>query len=125
MVEIMKMQYCFVLDIQLICGLVFDYGVWYLDMFKCLENCYILIMNVGFEYEKMEINFGFFYFSVDQREKFVESECCFIDVKFKKIVELKKEVCGIDGKKNFVIINQKGIDFLLLDVLVKNGIFVF
>ncbi len=45
-----------------------------------------------------------------------------MDAKLKKIVELKKEVCGSDPKKNFVIINQKGIDPLSLDVLAKNGI---
>jgi len=36
---------------------------------------------------------------------------------------LKNEVCGTDPKKNFVVLNQKGIDPLSLDVLVKNGIF--
>jgi T-complex protein 1 subunit zeta len=46
-----------------------------------------------------------------------------VDEKLRKIVELKKEVCGNDPKKGFVIINQKGIDPLSLDVLVKNGIF--
>lgn len=93
-------------------------------MFKCVENVYIFIFNVSLEYEKIEINLSFFYFSVEQWDKLVESECCFVDVKFKKIVDFKKQVCGSDGKKNFVIINQKGIDFLFFDVFVKNGIFV-
>jgi T-complex protein 1 subunit zeta len=61
----------------------------------------------------------------------VESERRFIDAKLKKIVELKHLVCdqplAESGKskskpKNFVVINQKGIDPLSLDVLVKNGI---
>ena len=61
----------------------------------------------------------------------MESERRFIDAKLKKIVELKNLVCdqALDdtGKtktkpKNFVVINQKGIDPLSLDVLVKNGI---
>ena len=61
----------------------------------------------------------------------MESERRFIDAKLKKIVELKNLVCDqtLDesGKakskpKNFVVINQKGIDPLSLDVLVKNGI---
>jgi len=39
----------------------------------------------------------------------------------KKIVELKRKVC--DGtNKNFVVINQKGIDPLSLDILAKDGI---
>jgi T-complex protein 1 subunit zeta len=36
-------------------------------------------------------------------------------------VEFKKTVCG-DSKKGFVIINQKGIDPMSLDMLAKNGI---
>ena len=74
-----------------------------------------------------EVNSGFFYNSAEQREKLVESERRFIDAKLRKIVELKKHVCDqdvSDGKdaKSFVIINQKGIDPLSLDVLAKNGI---
>ncbi len=73
------------------------------------------------------MNAGFFYSSAEQREKLVESERRFIDAKLKKIVELKNLVCdqAVDSKekkKNFVVINQKGIDPLSLDVLVKNGI---
>lgn len=92
-------------------------------MAKRVENAHILTLNVSLEYEKSEINSGFYYSSADQREKLVESERRFVDEKLRKIVELKKEVCGDDPKKGFVIINQKGIDPLSLDVLVKNGIF--
>jgi T-complex protein 1 subunit zeta len=68
-----------------------------------------------------EVNSGFFYSSAEQRQKLVESERRFLDVKLKKIVDFKNEVCEGTGK-NFVIINQKGIDPLSLDVLAKNGI---
>lgn len=45
----------------------------------------------------------------------------------RKVVELKNLVCdqAVDGKekkKNFVVLNQKGIDPLSLDILAKNGI---
>lgn len=122
MVEIMKMQHRLAADTQLIKGLALDHGARHPDMPKRLENCYILTMNISLEYEKSEINSSFFYSSAEQRDKLVESERRFVDSKLKKIVELKKEVCGTDGKKNFVIINQKGIDPLSLDVLAKNGI---
>ena len=89
---------------------------------KRVENAFILSLNVSLEYEKSEINSGFYYSSAEQRDKLVESERRFVDEKLRKIVELKKEVCGNDPKKGFVIINQKGIDPLSLDVLVKNGI---
>ncbi|KAI1346360.1 T-complex protein 1 [Xylaria sp. FL0043] len=121
MVEIMKMQHRTASDTQLIRGLVLDHGARHPDMPKRLENAYILTLNVSLEYEKSEINSGFFYSSAEQRDKLVESERRFVDAKLKKIVELKKEVCS-SGDKSFVVINQKGIDPLSLDVLAKNGI---
>jgi T-complex protein 1 subunit zeta len=123
MVEIMTMQHRTAADTQLIRGLALDHGARHPDMAKRVENAYILTLNVSLEYEKSEINSGFYYSSAEQREKLVESERRFVDDKLRKIVELKKEVCGDDPKKGFVIINQKGIDPLSLDVLVKNGIF--
>ncbi|KAG8630326.1 hypothetical protein KVT40_001945 [Elsinoe batatas] len=123
MVEIMTMQHRTAADTQLIRGLALDHGARHPDMPKRVENAFILTLNVSLEYEKSEINSGFYYSSADQREKLVESERRFVDEKLRKIVELKKEVCGTDGKKGFVIVNQKGIDPLSLDVLAKNGIF--
>jgi T-complex protein 1 subunit zeta len=74
-----------------------------------------------------EVNSSFFYSSTEQREKLVESERKFIDAKLKKIIDFKNLACdrdveGNEKPKNFVIINQKGIDPMSLDVLVKNGI---
>ncbi|MCJ1461896.1 T-complex protein 1 subunit zeta [Pseudocyphellaria aurata] len=123
MVEIMKMQHRTASDTSLIKGLVLDHGARHPDMPKRLENAYILTLNVSLEYEKSEVNSGFYYSSAEQRDKLVESERRFVDDKLRKIVELKKEVCGNDHKKGFVIVNQKGIDPLSLDVLVKNGIY--
>lgn len=122
MVEIMKMQHRTASDTQLIRGLALDHGARHPDMPKRLENAYILTLNVSLEYEKSEINSGFYYSSAEQRDKLVASERRFVDEKLKKIVALKNEVCGSDPKKSFVVINQKGIDPLSLDVLVKSGI---
>ena len=74
-----------------------------------------------------EVNSGFFYSSAEEREKLVESERRFTDAKVKKIVDFKNLVCdqAVDGKekkKTFVVINQKGIDPLSLDIFAKNGI---
>ena len=123
MIEIMKMQHRTASDTSLIRGLALDHGARHPDMPKRVENAFILTLNVSLEYEKSEVNSGFYYSSAEQREKLVESERRFVDEKLRKIVELKKEVCGNDPKKGFVIINQKGIDPLSLDVLVKNGIY--
>ncbi|SPO04303.1 chaperonin complex component, TCP-1 zeta subunit (CCT6) [Cephalotrichum gorgonifer] len=122
MIEIMKMQHRSASDTQLIRGLALDHGARHPDMPKRLENAYILTLNLSLEYEKTEINSSFFYSSAEQRDKLVESERRFVDDKLMKIVDLKKQVCGNDPKKSFVIINQKGIDPLSLDVLAKNGI---
>lgn len=84
------------------------------------SDVYIIKIYI-FYYCYSEINSGFFYSSAEQREKLVESERKFTDEKVRKVVEFKKQVCG-DTKKGFVIINQKGIDPLSLDILCKNGI---
>jgi T-complex protein 1 subunit zeta len=123
MIEIMTMQHRSAVDTQLIRGLALDHGARHPDMPKRVENAYILTLNVSLEYEKSEINSSFFYSSADQRDKLAESERRFVDAKLRKIVDLKKDVCGNDPKKSFVVINQKGIDPLSLDVLAKNGIF--
>ncbi|KAJ3171673.1 T-complex protein 1 subunit zeta [Geranomyces variabilis] len=121
MVEIMKMQHKNDTDTKLVRGLVMDHGARHPDMPKRVEDAFVLTLNVSLEYEKSEINSGFFYSSAEQREKLVESERRFVDQKLAKIVEFKKMVCE-GSKKGFVIINQKGIDPLSLDVLAKNGI---
>ncbi|KAL6308209.1 chaperonin-containing T-complex zeta subunit Cct6 [Sparassis latifolia] len=127
MVEIMKMQHRTASETQLVRGLVLDHGARHPDMPKRVENAFILTLNVSLEYEKTEVNSGFYYSSAEQREKLVESERRFTDMKCRKIVELKNLVCdkAVDAKekpKNFVIINQKGIDPMSLDILAKNGI---
>lgn len=121
MVEIMKMQHQSDQDTRLIRGLVMDHGTRHPDMPKRLTNCHILILNVSLEYEKTEVNSGFFYSSAEQRDRLVESERQFIDSRVKKIIELKKSVCDGNGT-SFVIVSQKGIDPLALDMLAKQGI---
>jgi T-complex protein 1 subunit zeta len=86
-----------------------------------MENCYILCLNVSLEYEKTEVHSGFFWSNAEQREKLIESERKFTDEKVMKIIELKRQLC--DGtNKNFVIVNQKGIDPPSLELLARDGI---
>ncbi|CCE88863.1 Piso0_001652 [Millerozyma farinosa CBS 7064] len=122
MIEIMTMQHGNAKDTELIKGLVLDHGARHPDMPRVVKNAYVLILNVSLEYEKTEVNSGFFYSSAEQREKLVASERRFVDEKLKKIIDLKNEVCGLESDKGFVIINQKGIDPMSLDVLAKHGI---
>ncbi|KAJ3123586.1 T-complex protein 1 subunit zeta [Physocladia obscura] len=123
MVEIMKMMHKNETDTRLVKGLVMDHGARHPDMPKRVEDAFILTLNVSLEYEKSEINSGFFYSSAEQREKLVESERRFVDARLAKIVDFKNKVCdGKNKNKGFVIINQKGIDPLSLDVLAKHNI---
>ena len=68
------------------------------------------------------MNSGFFYKTAEDREKLLASEREFIEQRVKKIIALKKEVCPAGSDKSFVVINQKGIDPLSLDMLAKEGI---
>lgn len=121
MVELMEMQHKTATDTQLIKGLVLDHGARHPDMPKRLKNAYILTCNVSMEYEKSEVNSGFFYKSAEEREKLVSAEREFIEQRVKKVIALKKKVCDGTGK-SFVVINQKGIDPMSLDMLAKEGI---
>merc|ERR1712176_1623277 len=111
-----------VTDTRLIRGLVLDHGARHPDMPKRLENCYILTLNVSLEYEKSEVNAGFFYSTAEQRDALVNSERKFTDEKVKKIIELKRKVCTEENKKSFVVINQKGIDPPSLEMLARENI---
>ncbi|KAF5280186.1 hypothetical protein FQA39_LY18103 [Lamprigera yunnana] len=121
MVELMEMQHKTGTDTQLVKGLVLDHGSRHPDMPKRLTNAYILTCNASMEYEKSEVNSGFFYKTAEEREKLVTAERAFIEERVKKVVALKKKLCdGTD--KSFVVINQKGIDPMSLDMLAKEGI---
>merc|ERR1719419_2095859 len=122
MVELMEMQHRAESDSKLVRGLVLDHGGRHPDMPKRLENCFILTCNVSLEYEKTEVNSGFFYKSAEDREKLVAAERKFIEDRVQKIIELKKKVRTPENKKTFVVINQKGVDPLSLDALAKEGI---
>merc|ERR1719337_458804 len=93
MVEIMEMQHRSALDTQLIRGLVMDHGARHPDMPKRSENCHILTANVSLEYEKTEVNSGFFYKTAEEREKLVKAERAFIDKRVERIIEFKNKVC--------------------------------
>lgn len=125
MVEILAMKHKLVTETRLVRGMVLDHGSRHPDMPEKLENCYILTCNVSFEYEKTEVNSGFFYNSAEQRDKLVESERAFTDDKVRKVIELKRKVCDENPSnppKTFVVINQKGIDGPSLEAFAREGI---
>merc|ERR1711973_935992 len=122
MVELMEMQHRSETESTLVRGLVLDHGGRHPDMPKRLENCFILTCNVSLEYEKTEVNSGFFYKSAEDREKLVVAERKFIEDRVQKIIELKRKICTKENGKTFVVINQKGIDPMSLDALAKEGI---
>lgn len=121
MVEIMEMQHKTDMDTQLVRGLVMDHGARHPDMKKLVKNAHILACNVSLEYEKTEVNAGFFYKSAAEREKLVSAERQFIENRVHKIIELKRKVCDTPDK-GFVVVNQQGIDPMSLDLLAREGI---
>eukprot|EP00914_Ancora_sagittata_P028607 GHVO01056496.1.p1 GENE.GHVO01056496.1~~GHVO01056496.1.p1 ORF type:complete len:548 (-),score=91.75 GHVO01056496.1:272-1765(-) len=122
MVEVLHMKHRCAEDTRLVKGMVMDHGCRHPDMPKKLKNCFILTCNVSLEYEKSEVNSTFTYSNVSQRENLVVAERKFTDDKVRKIIDLKRAVCGADSGKSFVILNQKGIDPPALDMLAKENI---
>ncbi|KAF5832350.1 chaperonin complex component [Dunaliella salina] len=60
--------------------------------------------------------------NAEQRERLVAAEREVTDERVRKIIDLKRKVCGSSPDKGFVVINQKGIDPISLDMLAKEGI---
>ncbi|MEW5318992.1 MAG: hypothetical protein WDW38_010170 [Sanguina aurantia] len=120
-VEIMHMRHKLDTDTRLIRGLVLDHGSRHPDMPQRCDNAFILSCNISLEYEKSEVNSGFFYSSADQREKLVAAERAYTDQRVQQVIDLKRKVCT-SPDQTFVVINQKGIDPLSLDMLAKEGI---
>lgn len=120
MVEVMHMQHRSGSDSSFVNGIVMDHGARHPDMPTSLKNVRILTCNVSMEYEKTEVQAGFFYSNAEDREKLVESERKFTDEKVRQVIEFKRRVCK-EGE-SFAIINMKGIDPLALDMLAKDGI---
>lgn len=58
------------------------------------QDAYILTANISLEYEKAEVNAGFFYSSAEQREALVAAERAYTDERCRKVIELKKKVGG-------------------------------
>jgi len=120
MIEVMTMQRKMGTDSKYVNGLVLDHGGRHPDMPKILNNCHIMTCNVTFEYESTEVQSGFFFKNAEEREKLVESERKWLDDRCRQVVEFKRSVCK-EGE-SFVMINQKGIDPLSLDIFAKEGI---
>jgi len=103
--------------------LVLDHGARHPNMAKRSENCFILILNVSLEYEKPEGNAGQFYKNAEERAKLAYAERKFTDDKVREIIAFKHSVCTGDNEKaGFIVINQKGIDPVSLDLLQKANI---
>lgn len=120
MVEIMHMRHQTAMDTRFINGIVMDHGTRHPNMAKRSENCHIFVLNVSLEYERSEVNAGMFYKNAQEREKMVAAEQRFVSDRCAKVIAFKNQVCK-EGE-SFILINQKGIDALALDLLQKAGI---
>jgi T-complex protein 1 subunit zeta len=120
MVEIMHMRHKSEMDTRFVNGLVLDHGARHPDMAKRSENCFILTCNLSLEYEKSMVQAGFHYNSAEQRTKMVAAERKYTDDKVRQVIALKESVCK--NGEGFIVINQKGIDPISLDMLQQAGI---
>lgn len=68
-----------------------------------------------------EVNTAFTYKDSEQRSRMVDAEHALVEDRAKKIIELKNQVCDTPDK-GFVVINQKGMDPIVLDMFAKAGI---
>ncbi|KAG0419346.1 hypothetical protein HPB47_004181 [Ixodes persulcatus] len=116
MVEIMEMQHKTDMDTQLVRGLFTLHTHEHASLLRGL-----VVADSSASPPRREVNAGFFYKSAEEREKLVSAERQFIENRVKKIIELKRKVCDTPDK-NFVVINQQGIDPQSLDLLAKEGI---
>jgi len=119
MIEIMHMRHQSAFDTRFVDGLVLDHGSRHPDMPKRVENAYIMILNVSLEYERSEVNAGLFYKDAEERERLVKAERKYVDDKVRRVIELKRQFCK--AGETLVIVNQKGIDPISLDMLAKEG----
>jgi len=122
MIEIMAIQQHSDVNSRLVKGIVLDHGARHPNMPKSLKNAYILTCNVSLDMEKPVGDVVENYKSAEEREEFVNQERKFVDDRVAKIIELKRQVCGDDPEKSFVVVNQKGIDPGSLDMLAAEGI---
>jgi T-complex protein 1 subunit zeta len=123
MVEIQEMLHRAADETTLIRGLVLDHGARHPDMPKRMENVFVLTLNCGLEYEKSEVNSGMMYKSAAQRQEMADKEHRFVDERVEQIIKLKQLVCSGDKEDyGFLVVNQKGIDPLALDMLAKHNI---
>jgi T-complex protein 1 subunit zeta len=74
------------------------------------------------EYEKTEVNSSFFYKSAEERQTLVDNERKFIDDRVRKVIELSKSIKEKNPGAGFVLINQKGIDPISLNMLAHENI---
>lgn len=123
MIEIMHMLHKSAFDTRFVDGLVLDHGARHPNMAKRTEDAFIMILNVSLEYEKSEVNAGFMWKDAEERAKLVAAERKFTDDKVREVIAFKNSVCtGDKANAGFIVINQKGIDPISLDMLQKAGI---
>mmetsp|Transcript_4882 Transcript_4882/g.12480 ORF Transcript_4882/g.12480 Transcript_4882/m.12480 type:complete len:523 (-) Transcript_4882:264-1832(-) len=121
LIEILQMEDQNDSESRFVRGIVLDHGARHPDMPKILHNVFILVCNISLEYEKSEINSNFISTSYEKKGKLSNKERDIIDKKINKIIQLKRLVCK-GGNKSFLIVNQKGIDNISLDLLCREGI---
>lgn len=121
MIEIMKMPEGDCEDTILINGLVLDHGNRHPLMPTEMNDCLVLICNISLEYEKPEINAQFVYKNAEQRDGLLESEHALIFERASAIADFARKLKE-QTKKNLIVINEKGIDPISLEILANANV---
>ena len=121
MIEIISIENQIEFESRFVKGIVLDHGSRHSGMPNILYDSFILLCNISLEYETTEFESEISFNCCDNQQKFLLKEREYVDQKVKKIIQIKRSVCK-DKKKGFLVVNQKGIDTLSLDLLAKEGI---
>nr|XP_027201279.1 T-complex protein 1 subunit zeta-like [Dermatophagoides pteronyssinus] len=122
MVEVLPIKVGTDPEVEFFRGMVMDHGCRHPAMPTSLENCFVLTCNVSLEYEKTEVNSSFVYSDAKSRSELAQAERSFTTKKVQQIIDLKRRLCTAENGKNFVVMNQKGIDPAALEMLAKERI---
>eukprot|EP01120_Amphizonella_sp_Union-15-10_P002377 TRINITY_DN1256_c0_g1_i1.p1 TRINITY_DN1256_c0_g1~~TRINITY_DN1256_c0_g1_i1.p1 ORF type:complete len:535 (-),score=112.22 TRINITY_DN1256_c0_g1_i1:61-1665(-) len=121
MVEIITMQHKSESDSRLVKGLVLDHGARHSGMPNSLKNAFVLTMNVSLEFDKAAMDTEMIWKDAEGKDRMVAGERKLVDERVRAIINLKRTVCDTQDKQ-FLVVNQKGIDPVSLDMLAKEGI---
>ena len=122
LIEIVEMPSCRAEDSTLVKGLVLDHGPRHPFAKLNFKNTYILLIDIGLEKEKTEVNSSFAFHEASQYEEMALAERAVVKKKIALILELNQAIKKIEETAELLLINYTGIDPTSLEELHDSGI---